>query len=126
MSERQIQECNCHDCTHARWKSSLAGQIRTAMHPEPEVPAYEELLSLYKKAIAGGTPNCVMVTEAASFDPPLKRDPGPEVPEEIEDLISRYDTDSSDKDALIRAMARVHNADVLEAFNRGKAAARTA
>jgi len=46
--------------------------------------------------------------------------PEPEVPEAIKDLISEYATDSSNKDALVRAMARGHNADVIEAYRRGQ------
>lgn len=44
----------------------------------------------------------------------------PEVPEEIADLISKYEDVNSGGDALLIAMARGHNADILEAFRRGK------
>jgi hypothetical protein len=29
----QQQRCECHDCTQARWRMSLQGQIEAAIHP---------------------------------------------------------------------------------------------
>ena len=45
-------------------------QRRMFLAPEPEVPTFKELLAMFEKL-------------TASFDPPLKRAPKPEVPEEV-------------------------------------------
>jgi len=46
--------------------------------------------------------------------------PEPEVPEEVKDLMSKYADPKLQTDGLLRAMARGHNEDIIEAYRRGQ------
>jgi len=43
---QQPQKCECHECTQARWKSSIQGQIERALTPQPTAPPAPKNLTL--------------------------------------------------------------------------------
>jgi hypothetical protein len=90
-----------------------------ALRENPIVPTKEQAVDL-GVSVAGETVSERYALLVSEWQRRMFLAPEPEVPEAIKDLISEYATDSSNKDALVRAMARGHNADVIEAYRRGQ------
>ena len=47
------EQCNCHECTQSRWKSSLAGQLESAF---PKKEDSTELITVIVKILDGELP----------------------------------------------------------------------
>ena len=123
-------QSDCRSCVSIAYRIYLA-KVYTAEHNGEPIPTPPRWTFLYRKSKPHGGSSifdqgedslCAIKLKDEMPEPemPEPEMPEPEVPEAIKDLISEYATDSSNKDALVRAMARGHNADVIEAYRRGQ------
>jgi hypothetical protein len=52
----QLERCECHECTQARWKMSIQGQIEQAFRPARALDSTEtrEVIKLPRQRSLGG------------------------------------------------------------------------